>query len=93
MDCYTAEDAALMVDIDDDPLEVEVDLERAIEDGAPLVHRTHPNNVAAHFAQVSGDPDHAIRGAEHVTRVRVQVVFVRPQRRWNAEPSPRPSTG
>ncbi len=73
VDRYTAEDAALMVDVDYDPLEVEVDLERAIEDGAPLVHETHPNNVAAHFVQVSGDPDHAIRGAEHVTRLRVQV--------------------
>lgn len=73
VDRYTAEDAALMVDVDYDPLEVEVDLERAIEDGAPLVHLTHPNNVAAHFVQVSGDPDHAIRGAEHVTRIRVQV--------------------
>ena len=72
-DRYTAEDAAMMVDVDYDPLEVEVDLERAIEDGAPLVHQTHPNNVAAHFVQVSGDPDHAIRGAEHVTRIRVQV--------------------
>jgi carbon-monoxide dehydrogenase large subunit len=72
-DRYTAEDAALLVDVDYEPQEVEVDLEKAVKDGAPLVHATHPNNIAAHFVQVSGDPDHAIRGAEHVTRIRVQV--------------------
>jgi CO/xanthine dehydrogenase Mo-binding subunit len=72
-DRYTAEDAALLVDIDYEPLNVEVDLEKAVASGAPLVHATHPNNIAAHFVQVSGDPDHAVKGAEHVTRIRVQV--------------------
>lgn len=73
VDRYTAEDAALLVEVDYDPLDVEVDLEKAVADGAPLVHATHPNNIAAHFVQVSGDPDHAVKGAEHVTRIRVQV--------------------
>ena len=52
---------------------VEIDLESAIADGAPLVHDTHPNNIAAHFIQVSGKPDAAFPLAEHVTRIRVQV--------------------
>jgi CO/xanthine dehydrogenase Mo-binding subunit len=73
VDRYTAEDAALLVDVDYDPLDVVIDLEAAVKDGAPLVHKTHPNNVAAHFVQVSGDPDTAVKGAEHVTRIRVQV--------------------
>ncbi|GJD54781.1 aerobic carbon-monoxide dehydrogenase large subunit [Methylobacterium dankookense] len=73
VDRYTAEDAAALVDVDYDPLPVEVDLERAVMDGAPLVHATHPNNVAAHFRQVSGDPARAMAQAEHVTRIRVQV--------------------
>jgi carbon-monoxide dehydrogenase large subunit len=73
VDRYTAEDAALLVDVDYEPLDVEVDLEKAVAGGAPLVHATHPNNIAAHFVQVSGDPDHAVKGAEHVTRIRVQV--------------------
>ncbi|MEJ6785149.1 aerobic carbon-monoxide dehydrogenase large subunit [Aminobacter sp. Piv2-1] len=73
VDRYTAEDAAALVDVDYDPLEVEIDLERAILDEAPLVHQTHANNIAAHLVQVSGKPDQAIAGAEHVTRVRVQV--------------------
>ena len=72
-DRYTAEDAAMLVDVDYEPLPVEIDLEKAITDEAPLVHATHPNNVAAHFVQVSGDPDNAVKGAEHVTRIRVQV--------------------
>lgn len=73
VDRYVAEDAALLVDVDYEPLDVEVNLEAAVKEGAPLVHATHPNNIAAHFVQVSGDPDAAIRGAEHVTRIRVQV--------------------
>lgn len=73
VDRYTAEDAAALVDVDYDPRDVEVDLEKAILDGAPLVHDTHENNVAAHFVQVCGYPDSAIAGAEHVTKIRVQV--------------------
>ncbi len=73
VDRYTAEDAAALVDIDYEPFDVEIDLEEAIKDDAPLVHATHPNNIAAHFVQVSGDPDSAIAKAEHVTRIRVQV--------------------
>ena len=38
VDRYTAEDAAALVDVDYEPLEVELDLERAVKDGAPLVH-------------------------------------------------------
>lgn len=73
VDRYTAEDAAALVDVDYDPRDVEVDLEKAILDGAPLVHDTHEQNIAAHFVQVSGYPDSAIAQAEHVTRIRVQV--------------------
>jgi carbon-monoxide dehydrogenase large subunit len=73
VDRYTAEDAAALVDIDYEPLAVELDLERAVLDGAPLVHATHPNNVAAHFRQISGDPETAMAQAEHVTKIRVQV--------------------
>lgn len=73
VDRYTAEDAAALVDVDYDPRDVEVDLEKAILDGAPLVHDTHEQNIAAHFVQVCGYPDSAIAQAEHVTRIRVQV--------------------
>ena len=73
VDRYTAEDAAALVEIDYEPRNVEIDLEMSIADSAPLVHDTHPNNIAAHFIQVSGKPDAAFPLAEHVTRIRVQV--------------------
>jgi carbon-monoxide dehydrogenase large subunit len=73
VDRYAAEDAAALVEVDYEPLPVEVDLERAVRDDAPLVHETHPNNIAADFVQISGDPDAAILEAEHVTKIRVQV--------------------
>ena len=41
--------------------------------GAPLVHDTHPGNVAAYFVQVSGKPDDVFPQAEHVTKIRVRV--------------------
>lgn len=70
---YVAEDAALLIDVDYEPLPVEVDLEKAVQDSAPLVHPTHPNNIAADLVQVSGDPDAAILKADHVTKIRVEV--------------------
>ena len=73
VDRYTAEDAAALVEVDYEPLPVEVDIEEAVKPGAPLVHDTHPGNIAAHFVQVSGNPDAAIPEAEHVTRIRVKV--------------------
>ena len=38
VDRYIAEDAAALVEVDYDPLDVEMDLEKAVRDGAPLVH-------------------------------------------------------
>ena len=73
VDRYVAEDAALLVDVEYDPLDVELDMEKAVADDAPLVHPTHPNNIAADFLQISGNPETAFAEAEHVTRIRVQV--------------------
>ena len=72
-DRYLAEDAALMVDVDYEPMDVEVDIEKAILPNAPLVHHTHPNNIAADFTQISGDPEPIFASAEHVTKIRVEV--------------------
>ncbi len=70
---YVAEDAAALVEVDYDPLDVEIDLEKAVLPGAPLVHDDAPNNIAAHFVQISGKPDEAFANAEHITKIRVQV--------------------
>src|SRR6266478_2949420 len=73
VDRYTAEDAASLIEVDFEPLPVEMDLEKALQPGAPLVHATVPNNLAAHFVQTSGDPDGAFAAAEHITKITVQV--------------------
>lgn len=73
VDRYTAEDAVGLIDIEFEPLPVEMDLEAAVKDGAPLVHTDCPRNEAAYFVQTSGDPDAAFKRAEHITKIRVQV--------------------
>ena len=49
VDRYTAEDAAALVEVEYDARPVSVDIEDAVKPGAPLVHDTHPGNVAALF--------------------------------------------
>lgn len=73
VDRYTAEDACESITVDYEPLPVELDLEKAVAEGAPLVHDDIPNNVAAHFIQESGDADAAFEKAEHVTTVKVRL--------------------
>jgi aerobic carbon-monoxide dehydrogenase large subunit len=73
VDRYTAEDAAALIEVDFEHLPVEMDLKDALRDGAPLVHADVPNNLAAHFIQISGDPDGAFARAEHFTKIEVQV--------------------
>jgi carbon-monoxide dehydrogenase large subunit len=73
VDRYVAEDAAGLIGVDYEPLAVELDLEKALREGAPLVHADAPNNVAAHFIQTSGKPDEAFAGAEHITQISVHV--------------------
>ncbi len=73
VDRYTAEDACAAIAVDYEPLPVELDLEKAIAEGAPLVHDDIPGNVAAHFVQESGNADAAFAAAEHTTTVRVRL--------------------
>jgi aerobic carbon-monoxide dehydrogenase large subunit len=62
---YLAEDARDLVVPDVDPLDAVVDLERALEPGAPLVHEDLDSNLAAHAVQERGNLD-AARAAAHV---------------------------
>ncbi len=73
VDRYTAEDACETIAVDYEPLPVELDLETAITDAAPLVHDDIPNNVAAHFVQESGNADDAFAKADHVTTIKVRL--------------------
>ena len=73
VDRYAAEDACATIEVEYEPLPVELDLEKAIADAAPLVHDDIPNNIAAHFVQESGDAEAAFAAAEHITTVRVRL--------------------
>ena len=70
---YLAEDAVEQIDVDWEPLPAIVDFTQAAEPGRPLVHDDVPENVAARFTQVVGDPDAAFSGAAHVFRERLHV--------------------
>ena len=52
---YLAEDAAADVWVDIEPLEPAVDLERALDQNAPLIHEDLASNLAAHVIQEKGN--------------------------------------
>ena len=65
---YVAEDAVGLVDLDLEPLEAVVDLERALDPDAPLVHADLPSNLAARVRQSKGDYETARAAAAVVVR-------------------------
>lgn len=67
---YIAEDAVADVMVDYEPLPAVVDLEEALQEGAPLVHDDVPQNVGAHVVQTKGDYEEARAKAAHVFRRR-----------------------
>ena len=68
---YVAEDAVEEILVDAEPLEAVVDIERALEPGAPLVHEAIGSNVAAHVLQRKGDYASARAGAALVVARRL----------------------
>ncbi len=60
---YVAEDAVDDIVVDAEPLEAVVDIERALEPGAPLIHESLGSNLAAHVVQRKGDYAAARGGA------------------------------
>jgi carbon-monoxide dehydrogenase large subunit len=52
---YIAEDALEDIVVDYEPLEPAVDLEKALEPDAPLIHEDLESNVASHLVQDKGD--------------------------------------
>jgi aerobic carbon-monoxide dehydrogenase large subunit len=52
---YVAEDALEDIVVDYDPLPAVVDVEKALQPGAPLVHDDVGSNLAAHVVQAKGD--------------------------------------
>ncbi len=65
----TAADAAEAVFVDYEPLDVVVDIEAALEDGAPILFEEHGSNMIFETAiEAEGDP---LEGADHVAEGRV----------------------
>jgi len=67
---YIAEDAAEQVWVDIEPLDVVVDVEKALNAAAPLVHEDLPDNMAAHVIQERGNYEKARREADLVIKRR-----------------------
>ena len=69
---YIAEDAADLIEIEYEPLEPVVDPERAIEDGAPLVHEPLGSNIAYERTFTFGEVDRDFADAEVVVKDRLR---------------------
>lgn len=54
-DRYIAEDAAELVEVEYEPLDVAAELEAAAQPGAPLVHGDLPSNIGGHYVREVGD--------------------------------------
>jgi 2-furoyl-CoA dehydrogenase large subunit len=64
-----ARDAAALVRVEYDPLPVVLDVDRALEPGAPLVHREVGSNVVWEGLYEFGDVDWALESADNVVEV------------------------
>jgi len=67
---YIAEDACEQVKVEYEPLPVVVDVEKAMEEGAPLLHEEIGTNVANHRVLTYGDLDRAFAEADVVVKER-----------------------
>ncbi len=63
---YAAEDALDLIEVDYDPLPAVVDLEQAVQPGAPLVHEDIGTNVCAAYTQRVGKVEDALARADHI---------------------------
>lgn len=69
-DRYQAADAVEAITVEYDPLEAVVDMEAAIEDGAPLASTDLDSNVSFTWPFENGDTDAAFASAAHVVKRR-----------------------
>jgi carbon-monoxide dehydrogenase large subunit len=67
---YIAEDALADIQIDYEPLQAVVDVEKALETDSPVIHEDIGSNVAAHVVQTKGDYESAKKEAALVIRRR-----------------------
>jgi aerobic carbon-monoxide dehydrogenase large subunit len=70
-DRYAARDALEFIAVDYDPLPAAVDMEKALEPGAPVVHEEWHDNLAYTFSMSAGDVEKAFRDAEATVHQRI----------------------
>ncbi len=70
---YIAEDAVEDIWVEMEPLEAVVDIEKALDPGAALVHDDLDSNLAAHLAQEKGDYEAARAQADLVVKRRIVI--------------------
>src|SRR5262245_46047450 len=70
-DRYVARDALELITVDYEPLPAAVDMEKALEQGAPVVHEEWNDNLAYTFEITAGDIDKALHEAEVTIRQRI----------------------
>lgn len=68
---YIAEDALDDIAVDLEPLPAVVDIERALDEDAPLIHEDLESNLAAHLIQTKGDYEEAKSQADLVIERRI----------------------
>ncbi len=66
-----AKNAAALVDVEYEPLPVVVNMEKALEPGAPILHDELGTNLACTYPVKGGDIDKAFREADVVVRQRI----------------------
>jgi len=67
---YSAEDALADIQIDYEPLQAVVDMEKALAEDSPLIHEEIGSNVAAHVVQTKGDYESIKDGAAIIIKRR-----------------------
>ena len=67
---YIAEDALADIQVDYEPLEAVVDLEKALQPDSPIIHEEIGSNVAAHVVQTKGDYESVKKAAALVIKRR-----------------------
>src|SRR5512144_1749093 len=67
---YIAEDALADIQIDYEPLEAVVDMEKALGENGPIIHEEIGSNVAAHVVQTMGNYESVKKGAALVVKRR-----------------------
>ncbi len=70
---YIAEDAAELVEIEYEPLDVVVDYRTSADEGTSLVHDDVPSNTACHFVQSCGDTEKAFAEADRIVKYEFEI--------------------